>query len=96
MYHIVKPCSDSGAYVAEPKKRLKLDMNGCGSILREGGFTVKFSSPVMLLVELPTTDIEVGIYPSGKLLFKTTDKKVVDEVFPKLVKAMIRCQGLRK
>ncbi len=81
MYDIVEPCSDSGAYRAEPEEDIKFDPRSFEDELVEKGYEVEFSSEVILLVRNTELDVEVGIYPSGKLLFKTTDKKVVDELF---------------
>jgi len=81
MYDVVEPCSDSGAYRAEPKKETRIDLEGLEKYLTKEEFQIEFSSEVILLVLHPEFDVEVGIYPSGKLLFKTTEKDIVDELF---------------
>lgn len=78
---MVEPCSDSGAYRAEPVEETRLDLGDLEELLREKDYEIEFSSEVILLVHHPKTDVEVGIYPSGKLLFKTTDEELVDELF---------------
>ncbi|MBS3781012.1 MAG: hypothetical protein KGY66_00200 [Candidatus Thermoplasmatota archaeon] len=78
---MVEPCSDSGAYRAEPKEKTKIDLEELEEYLIKREFEIEFSSEVILLVLHPRLDVEVGIYPSGKLLFKTTDEKIVDELF---------------
>lgn len=81
MYDVVEPCSDSGAYRAEPEDEIKLDPQVFEKPLKDKGYEIEFSSDVILLVKDVDLDVEIGIYPSGKLLFKTTDKEKVDELF---------------
>ncbi len=81
MYDVVEPCSDSGAYRAEPTEKTRIDLERLEEHLIERGFEIGFSSEVILLVQHPDIDVEVGIYPSGKLLFKTTDEEIVDDLF---------------
>ncbi|MEF8832003.1 MAG: hypothetical protein V5A66_00620 [Candidatus Thermoplasmatota archaeon] len=81
MYDVVEPCSDSGAYRAEPSQETRIDLEKMEEYLVEKDFEIGFSSEVILLVQHPDFDIEVGIYPSGKLLFKTADEEKVDELF---------------
>ncbi|MFO7792142.1 MAG: hypothetical protein R6W73_04060 [Candidatus Saliniplasma sp.] len=88
MYDMVEPCSDSGAYVAEPEKGIKIDMDEVEDRLVKEGYEFKFSSEVIHLVLDVDVGEEIGIYPSGKLLFKTADKRKVDEMFEKLSKIM--------
>ncbi len=84
MYDTIEPCSDSGAFVAEPEVEVRLDLEVCEERLKEQGYRIKFSSEVILLVVDKAMDIEVGLYPSGKLLFKTTDKEELDEIMPEI------------
>lgn len=88
---MVKPCSDSGAFVAEPIGKFRVDMFLCEKIFLEKGYTIKFSSKVILLIEDTTEQIEVGIYPSGKLLFKSTDQEVVNKLFGSIRPVMEKC-----
>ncbi len=88
MYDMVEPCSDSGAYVAEPEKDIKIDMDEVEDRLVKEGYEFKFSSEVIHLILDVDVGEEIGIYPSGKLLFKTADKEKVDEMFEKLSKIM--------
>lgn len=81
MYDVVEPCSDSGAYRAEPTEETRIDLEELEDHLAGKNFQIGFSSEVILLVQHPDFDVEVGIYPSGKLLFKTTDEETVDELF---------------
>lgn len=78
---MVEPCSDSGSYRAEPTEETRLDLEGIEDHLTEKNFDINFSSEVLLLVLHPEYEVEVGIYPSGKLLFKTTDKEIVEKLF---------------
>jgi len=81
MYDVVEPCSDSGAFRAEPKKEIRIDLEELEGYLTKKEFKIEFSSEVILLVLHPEFEVEIGIYPSGKLLFKTTEKDIVDELF---------------
>ncbi|MFP3872514.1 MAG: hypothetical protein ACOC55_05630 [Candidatus Natronoplasma sp.] len=96
MYDVVEPCSDSGAYRAEPTVETKLDPRSFEEELIERGYEIEFSSEVLLLVKDEKSEVEVGIYPSGKLLFKTTDKDMVDELFEEftpLVEEYVKSTG---
>lgn len=88
MYDMVEPCSDSGAYVAEPNTEVKFDLERCEEELKELSYEIKFSSEVILLMEDKERDVEVAIYPSGKLLFKTIDKEVVEELYDEVMPVM--------
>ncbi|MFW6142032.1 MAG: hypothetical protein ACOC53_05675 [Candidatus Saliniplasma sp.] len=88
MYNMVEPCSDSGAYVAEPDQDIKIDMDEVEKRLEKEGYEFKFSSEVIHLVLDKEVGEEIGIYPSGKLLFKTTDTGKVDQMFERLSKIM--------
>ncbi len=83
MYDVVEPCSDSGAYRAEPTVEMKLDLEAFEKVLVEKGYGIEFSSEVILLVKDVEADVEVGVYPSGKLLFKTTDEEMIERLFDK-------------
>lgn len=83
MYDVIEPCSDSGAYVAEPKEKTRVDLEGCEGRLKEIGYEIKFSSEVIVVAEA-SSGIEVALYPSGKLLFKTCDKEDIEPLFEEL------------
>ncbi len=88
MYNVAEPCSDSGAYVAEPDDKTKVAMDKVQGWLEERGYTMKFSSEVITVALHPKEEVEIGFYPSGKLLFKTTDKEIVDKLFSELTPMM--------
>ncbi|MFO8110589.1 MAG: hypothetical protein R6U17_08770 [Thermoplasmata archaeon] len=88
MYHVAEPCSDSGAYVAEPKTKTKVDMDRVDKWLQEKDYQMKFTSEVIVVAVHPEEKVEVGLYPSGKILFKTTDKEMVDRLFEELAPMM--------
>ncbi len=81
MYDVVEPCSDSGAYRAEPKEETRIDLEVLEDVIKQEEYEINFSSDVILLILHPELDVEVGIYPSGKLLFKTTDEEKIDELY---------------
>ncbi len=88
MYHVVEPCSDSGAYVAEPAEKVRIDMDRVKEWLESKDYRMKFTSEVIIVAVHPDEEVELGFYPSGKLLFKTTDKEVVDRLFGELAGMM--------
>lgn len=81
---MIEPCSDSGAYIAEPEGKKQIDMEECHRLLKEKDYSFKFESEVIHQVVDPKYGVEIGIYPSGKLLFKTQDREMVDELFEHL------------
>ncbi len=81
MYDVVEPCSDSGAYRAEPSEETSIDLEEFKEVIEEKDYEINFSSEVILLVAHPELDVEVGIYPSGKLLFKTTDDEKIEKLY---------------
>jgi hypothetical protein len=79
-FYLLKPCKGSAAYETIPKKNLKLDMDACTDKLMCGGFEV-INAEVMLIVK---DDLELTIYPSGKLLIKTDNKKAAERIAEKI------------
>lgn len=86
MYKKIEPCSDSGAFVTYPEKKIKLDMGSLQSLVKESDYRAKFLSEVIILIEDPEENVEIGIYPSGKLLFKTADESQVEGLFDRVIK----------
>lgn len=84
MYDVIEPCSDSGAFVAEPTEDIKLDMGMCEELLKENDYDINFSAEVILLVYDKKAGIEIGVYPSGKLLFKTTNEDKIHDAFDRI------------
>lgn len=80
LYDVFEPCSDDAAHSAEPKDDITLEMDKIEENLTDR-YEVVFSSEIMLLVEDSEKDIEIGFYPSGKILFKSDDGDLVDEIF---------------
>jgi len=60
----VKPCKFD-AFEAVPKDRVKLDLSKCEGVLSEKGYEILSNPKVMLVVK---KDIEISIYPLGRLL----------------------------
>ncbi len=81
MYDIIEPCSDSGSYRAEPVEKTRINLEKLENFLNEKDYEIRFSSEVLLLVLDREQDVEVGIYPSGKLLFKTSDEEKAGKLF---------------
>jgi hypothetical protein len=76
---IVKPCSTKGAYNAIPDKKMKVNFSEVKKINELEMITF---TPYLIVVKID--EIELVIYPSGKLLIKTNDKKVAEKIAEKV------------
>lgn len=83
MFKIVRPCK--GAYDALPAEHLELDLKRCSKKLSEIGYEEVVNARVMLVVK---KEIEVSIYPNGKLLLKTDSKRVAEKVSDEIFKVL--------
>lgn len=93
MYHMVSPCSDSESWSAEPKEEIEIDMIKIRDALKEQNYKILFDSEIILLVEHPTIGEELSVFPSGKLLYKTSDDEKVKSMHSdmlKIVKKIIK------
>lgn len=68
----IKPCKYD-AYEAVPKGRVTLDLERSETILSERGYEILSNPKVMLVVK---KDVEVTIYPAGRLLMHPIKDKV--------------------
>ena len=72
--YLLRPCKSTAAFEALPDKggkNHKLDLSNCTRILEGVGYRLVCDAKVMVIVE---KDMEVTIYPSGKMILKTDSK----------------------
>jgi hypothetical protein len=70
-FYLIKPCKGKSAFEAVPKSQAKVDMKEGMDLLKGNGYDV-LNAGVMLVAK--KDDVEVSIFPSGKLIIKTTSK----------------------
>ena len=83
--HLLRPCKSTAAYEALPDAKtgnLKLDLTICHDILGTIGYEEVCNAKVLLILK---KEIEVTLYPNGKLILKTDSKnqaqRVMDEIY---------------
>jgi len=78
---IVKPCVSSPGFTCSPGRDARIDLLRAKAALAKHGYQV-LDAEVLLIA---TKDEEVTIYPTGKLLIKTSEassaERVADEVY---------------
>ena len=92
--YLLRPCKSSAAFEAIPnlssmgkqKQKFKLDLTECRNILETSGYEEVCNAKVLLIMK---NEIEVTIYPSGKLIIKTDSKsdaeKVMNEIYDRIL-----------
>jgi ribonuclease HIII len=71
-FYLVQPCKSTAAFEAIPQKKVKLDFKIIEPKLNSHGFETMVNARVVLVVS--KNNIEISIYPTGKLLLKVDDK----------------------
>ena len=66
-------CKNRAGYEAIPKKKLKLRLHDVERDLKEAGFEPLANASIILVVKWE--DVELSVFESGKLLFKTRDEE---------------------
>jgi len=78
---IVKPCVTSPGFTCNPERDVRIDLVRAKDALVRKGYRV-IDAEVLLIA---TRDEEVTVYPSGKILIKTSEepvaRRVADEVY---------------
>ncbi len=64
-------CKNRAGYEAVPKARLKLHLDDVESTLTKAGFESLANAGILLVVRWE--DVELSVFESGKLLFKTRE-----------------------
>jgi TATA-box binding protein (TBP) (component of TFIID and TFIIIB) len=71
-YSVLELCRNRAGYEAIPQRKLKLDLRGVERDLKESGFEPLANAGILLVVRWE--DVELSVFESGKLLFKTRDE----------------------
>ena len=70
-YSVLELCKNRAGYEAVPKARMKLQLRQVEKDLVEAGFEALANAGILLVVKWE--DVELSVFESGKLLFKTRD-----------------------
>ena len=70
-YSVLELCKNRAGYEAVPRGRLKLDLRALEGDLKDAGFEPLANAGILLVVRWE--DVELSVFESGKLLFKTRE-----------------------
>lgn len=70
-YSVLELCKNRAGYEAVPRARMKLDLRQLEGELKEAGFEPLANAGILLVVRWE--DVELSVFESGKLLFKTRE-----------------------
>ena len=70
-YSVLELCRNRAGYEAVPRTRMKLQLRTVEKDLAEAGFEALANAGILLVVRWE--DVELSVFESGKLLFKTRD-----------------------
>ena len=70
-YYLLKPCKGHAGYLSTMKKNVKVDLNSLVAKLESEGYQVTDVKHLLIAKK----NIEVTIYPNGKLLVKEDDEE---------------------
>jgi ArsR family metal-binding transcriptional regulator len=80
-YYLLKPCKGHAGYLSTLRKNQKVDLRSLVPRLESEGYQVTDVKHLLIA----RRDIEVTIYPNGKLLIKEDDEaeaiRVVEEIY---------------
>jgi hypothetical protein len=71
-YSVLELCRNRAGYEAVPKARLRLQLRQVEKDLVDAGFEALANAGILLVVRWE--DVELSVFESGKLLFKTRDE----------------------
>ena len=71
-YSVLELCKNRAGYEAVPRTKLKLRLHDVERDLKEAGFAPLANAGIILV--LRWEDVELSVFESGKLLFKTRDE----------------------
>ena len=71
-FYLLKPCRGKAAFEAVPKERVRLDMEKGKTDLEAHGYVVTDAGVMLVCVK---GELQVSIYPSGKLLIHTKSRE---------------------
>lgn len=71
-YYLLKPCKGHSGYLSTLKKRERLNLRAAAEKLKSQGYHVLDAKHLLVVRK----DLEMTIYPNGRILVKTNDKEV--------------------
>ena len=71
-YTVLELCKNRAGYEAVPRQKLKLKLHDVERDLVSAGFEPLANANILLVVKWE--DVELSVFESGKLLFKTRDE----------------------
>ena len=71
-YSVLELCRNRAGYEAVPQRKLALRLHDVERDLKDAGFEPLANAGILLVVRWE--DVELSIFESGKLLFKTRDE----------------------
>lgn len=71
-YSVLELCKNRAGYEAFPQQKLRLRLHDVERDLKEAGFEPLANAGILLVVKWE--DVELSVFESGKLLFKTRDE----------------------
>ncbi len=75
---VLRPCKTSAAFEAIPEGDLDLDLDDLEARLVGDGWRTVANARVLLVV---AKDLEATVFPSGKVLIKTTERPEAERVW---------------
>jgi ribonuclease HIII len=81
-FYSIKPCKSSNAWEFSPKKSMKLDLKKMSNRFKN----VEIATMVILIFNM--NGIKVSLYPSGRMLIHTKDKKKAELIFNEVMKVI--------
>jgi hypothetical protein len=86
-YATVRPCATSAGFEARPRQQLNFRLDDVERALRAAGIAIlRNAAGIVLLVAVE--GCEATVFPSGKLLLKTTDEAVAQRAADRIVAAL--------
>lgn len=82
---MVRPCATSAGYEARPRKPLRLSLEEAEGALRAADVEVLRNAGVVLLAR---AGCDVTVFPTGKLLLKTTSQQVAEDATRRIATAL--------
>lgn len=84
-FYMVRPCTTSAGYEARPKRPLGLSLAEAERALRAAEVEVLRNAGVVLLAR---AGCDVTVFPTGKLLLKTTSAQVAEDATRRIAAAL--------
>ena len=84
-FYVVRPCATSAGYEARPRKPLQLSLAEAEARLRGAEVEVVRNAGVVLLAR---AGCDVTVFPTGKLLLKTTDEALAEAAARRIAGAL--------